>query len=88
MLHLPARAASLVVTVGLGELPELIRQSKEYAEAWQKRGLPGRYLPVDRHDHFSILEGSRVPTSGLGAVHPTATPARGSGTRQRRIAWG
>jgi hypothetical protein len=19
-------------------------------------GLPGRYLPVDRHDHFSILE--------------------------------
>ena len=52
----PAAAAPLVVTVGLGELPELIRQSEEYAAAWTTRGLPGRYLPVAAHDHFSILE--------------------------------
>jgi len=56
MLHLPARSSPLVVTVGLAELPELIRQSEEYAEAWTKKGLPGRYLPVEKHDHFSILE--------------------------------
>lgn len=56
ILHLPSRAAPLVVTVGLGELPELIRQSEEYAAAWKARGLAGRYLPVARHDHFSILE--------------------------------
>jgi acetyl esterase/lipase len=56
ILHLPARASSLVVTVGLGELPELIRQSEEYARAWQRHGLPGQYRPVARHDHFSILE--------------------------------
>ncbi len=55
-LHLPARASALVVTVGLGELPELVRQSEEYARAWQRHGLPGEYLPVARHDHFSILE--------------------------------
>jgi hypothetical protein len=56
ILHLPARAAPLVVTVGLGELPELVRQSEEYAAAWQQAGLPGRYLPLAGHDHFSILE--------------------------------
>ena len=54
--HLPASAAPLVVTVGLGELPELVRQSQEYAAAWTARGLRGRYLPVPAHDHFSILE--------------------------------
>ena len=54
--HLPASAAPLVVTVGLGELPELVRQSEEYAAAWTGRGLRGRYLPVPAHDHFSILE--------------------------------
>jgi arylformamidase len=54
--HVPATAAPLVVTVGLGELPELVRQSEEYAAAWTSRGLRGRYLPVPAHDHFSILE--------------------------------
>jgi arylformamidase len=54
--HLPSHAGPLVVTVGLGELPELIRQSEEYAAAWTNTGLRGRYLPVPKHDHFSILE--------------------------------
>jgi arylformamidase len=54
--HLPSSAAPLVVTVGLGELPELVRQSEEFADAWRRRGLRGSYLPVARHDHFSILE--------------------------------
>jgi arylformamidase len=71
VLHLPERAAPLVVTVGLGELPELIRQSKEYAEAWQERGLPGRYLPVDGHDHFSILEELARPDGRLFAALKT-----------------
>jgi acetyl esterase/lipase len=68
LLHLPAHSSPLVVTVGLGELPELIRQSKEYAEAWQKKGLPGRYLPVDKHDHFSILEELARPDGKLFAA--------------------
>jgi arylformamidase len=71
LLHLPPRAAPLVVTVGLGELPELIRQSKEYAEAWQRRGLPGRYLPLDKHDHFSILEELASPDGALLAALTT-----------------
>jgi acetyl esterase/lipase len=65
LLHLPSRAAPLVVTVGLGELPELIRQSEDYWAAWQRRGLPGRYLPLEGHDHFSILEELARPTGRL-----------------------
>ncbi|HEV8616556.1 MAG TPA: alpha/beta hydrolase [Methylomirabilota bacterium] len=59
--HLPAQAAPLIVAVGLGELPELIRQSEEYAAAWQRHGLRGRYLPLAGHDHFSILEELAYP---------------------------
>ena len=65
ILHLPSRAAPLVVTAGLGELPELIRQSEEYAEAWKGRGLAGRYLPVSGHDHFSILEELARPNGAV-----------------------
>ncbi len=54
--HLPARASPLVVTVGLDELPELIRQSEEFAKAWLGRGLPGQYLPLPGHDQFSIVD--------------------------------
>jgi arylformamidase len=62
MRQLPTAAAPLVVTVGLGELPELVRQSADYAAAWSARGLRGRYLPVPAHDHFSILEELARPT--------------------------
>lgn len=68
ILHLPARAAPLVVTVGLDELPELIRQSAEYAEAWTNRGLPGRYLPLSGHEHFSILEELARPDGAILAA--------------------
>jgi arylformamidase len=54
--HLPASASPLVVTVGLGELPELVRQSADFAKAWTAKGLSGRYLPLEVHDHFSILD--------------------------------
>jgi hypothetical protein len=73
MLHLPTRAAPLVVTVGLDELPELVRQSKEYAEAWQKAALRGRYLPLPGHEHFSILEELAKPDGAIfGALKELA----------------
>src|SRR5215468_7037386 len=56
MFHLPRTSAPLVVTYGTAELPELCRQSIDYAAAWTKRGLPGRLLPVEGADHFTILE--------------------------------
>jgi len=75
MLHLPPRSAPLVVAVGLGELPELIRQSAEFATAWQKRGLPGQYLPIVGHDHFSILDELARPEGRLVAALTTLARA-------------
>jgi acetyl esterase/lipase len=73
--HLPAQAAPLVVTVGLGELPELVRQSEEFAAAWKRHGLRGSYLPVAKHDHFSILEELARPGGVvLGALRELARP--------------
>jgi acetyl esterase/lipase len=55
-LHLPATAPELVITYGTAELPELCRQSIDYAGAWLARGLPGLLLPVEGANHFTILE--------------------------------
>jgi len=54
--HLPATAGELVVAYGTHELPEFCRQSIEYARAWTELDFPGRLLPVDRADHFTILD--------------------------------
>jgi arylformamidase len=71
--HLPTSAEPLVVTVGLGELPELVRQSEEFADGWRRGGLRGAYLPVPRHDHFSILEELARPSGAiLGALKELA----------------
>jgi acetyl esterase/lipase len=63
--NIPASAPPLVVAVGAAELPELIRQSKEYAAALAARGLPARYLPLAGHDHFSILDELARPEGAL-----------------------
>ena len=56
MNNIPSESSPLVVTVGLGELPELIRQSEDYYNVWQCQGHPGQYLPIPERDHFSVLE--------------------------------
>jgi acetyl esterase/lipase len=76
ILHLPSRAAPLVVSVGLGELPELIRQSEDYWVAWRAKGLPGQYLPLPGHEHFSILDELARPSGRLfAALESLARPA-------------
>src|SRR5205085_11721157 len=41
LLHMPPMAGELVVAYGTNELPELCRQSTDYAQAWVERGLSG-----------------------------------------------
>jgi arylformamidase len=50
ILHLPEKAPPLIVAVGGSELPELRRQSKEYARAWTASGLEGQFLSLSGHD--------------------------------------
>lgn len=54
--HLPTRSGPLVVAYGTGELPELQRQSRDYHAAHLAAHLPSELLPLEGHDHFSILE--------------------------------
>jgi arylformamidase len=63
--HIPAQACPLVVTVGAAELPELVRQSADYAKAWLAAGRTGRYVPLPDHDHFSVLEELAHPDGKL-----------------------
>ena len=59
------RQAGLVVAYGTRELPELCRQSIEYGRRWTERDLPGRLLPVDGADHFTILDALARPEGVL-----------------------
>jgi len=61
LFHFPPMAGELIVTYGTRELPELCRQSIDYAQAWAERGLAGHLLPVDGADHFTILEALANP---------------------------
>jgi arylformamidase len=56
ILHIPPMAGELVVAYGTRELPELCRQSADYAQAWAERALAGQVLPVDGADHFTVLD--------------------------------
>ena len=58
-------AGPLVTAYGTRELPELCRQSIDYARAWVESGLPGHLLPIDGADHFTILEALAYPKGAL-----------------------
>lgn len=55
-LHLPKHIRALTVTVGAAELPELVRQSADYAQALRAAGFAAHYLPLPGHDHFTVLD--------------------------------
>ena len=65
MLNFPPLAGPLIVTYGTAELPELCRQSIDYAQAWVEHGLRGHLLPIDGVDHFTILETLAQPAGEL-----------------------
>jgi arylformamidase len=54
--NLPDRLPPLRMFVGGDELPELKRQSQNFAERAQARGLPVTLTELPRHHHFSILD--------------------------------
>jgi arylformamidase len=68
LLHLPAAAPPLIVSVGGDELPELRRQSSAYHAAWTGKGLPGELVPLPGRQHFSALEELARPDGLLTAA--------------------
>lgn len=65
LLELPSNSPPLTVAYGGGELPELQRQSREFAAARSRAGLPGRLVPLAGHNHFTILEELAQPDGAL-----------------------
>ena len=55
----------VAVAYGAAELPELVRQSREYAAALKKAGRPARELALPGEDHFTILEQLAQPSGTL-----------------------
>lgn len=55
-MHRTPGAPPCIVTVGGAELPELVRQSVEYAAYLRGKGRDGRELMLPGEDHFTILE--------------------------------
>jgi acetyl esterase/lipase len=63
--NIPSASSPLFAAFGTHELPELQRQSREYAHARSEAGLPGRLAPLPGHNHFTILEELARPEGAL-----------------------
>jgi acetyl esterase/lipase len=63
--NIPGDSPPLIVTYGTRELPELQRQSEEYAAARAAAGLPGRVEPVEGCNHYTMLEELADPRGAL-----------------------
>ena len=61
----PSRVVPLKLYAGADELPELRRQSQEYFEALQAKGLPVSLAFLPGHHHFSILGELARPDGAL-----------------------
>lgn len=66
--HLPKEPKPMTLAFGASELPELQRQSRDYASARGEAGLPTRLLALHTHDHFSIMEELIKPDGKLTAA--------------------
>jgi arylformamidase len=63
--HISTAMPPLRVAVGGGELPELVRQSTDYAAALKARGQPAQLAVMPGLDHFSIMEEIATPGGAL-----------------------
>jgi len=64
-VNLPPVAKPMAIAYGDGELPELQRQSSDYARQRALRVAQTIVLPLSGHDHFSILEELAGPNGQL-----------------------
>jgi arylformamidase len=63
--QISAPTPPLCITVGGDELPELVRQSTDYAKALEQRGLPASLSVLPDLHHFSIMEEIARPDGAL-----------------------
>jgi acetyl esterase/lipase len=64
-LRLPRGTSPVTVWVGGGERPEFIRQAELMANVWTGFDVPTRLVLEPGHNHFSVIEGLKVPSSAI-----------------------
>jgi len=58
---LPENCPPLITAVGADETDEFLRQSREYAKAWQDKGGQVQFMPISGFHHFDVvLEMGRI----------------------------
>lgn len=67
-LSMTTLSRPLVIAYGAAELPELQRQSREYAETLERNGASVTLAALPGHHHFSILEELADPQGKLTAL--------------------
>jgi acetyl esterase/lipase len=67
----PVVQKPLAIAYGSTELPELIRQSRDFHALRSAAHAPGPLVPVPGADHFRVLEALRVPNGSLLRVAAT-----------------
>jgi arylformamidase len=68
LLHLPGKAGPVCFAVGEDELPEMLRQTRDYYGRWTAAGLPGWDLTVSGANHFTIMDEVADPNGRLTAA--------------------
>jgi arylformamidase len=63
--HIGPDTKPFLVAVGGAELPELRRQSKDYADALEKAGYDVELMMPEGKDHFSVMETLADPDGAL-----------------------
>ena len=66
ILQLPRSSKQLDLFAGSAELPEMRRQTADYASARRAAGLPMQYAEIPDANHYTVLHGMM---NGEGAIH-------------------
>jgi arylformamidase len=65
IFNLPGQAGPVCFAVGENELPELLRQTRDYYTSWIAAGLPGWEQVVPDTNHFTIMDEMADPSGRL-----------------------
>lgn len=74
LLNLPPHSKPLELFAGSAELPEMRRQTADYANARRGAGLPMRYEEISGANHYTILNGLLRPD---GRIHQAVAAMAG-----------
>jgi arylformamidase len=67
VLNIPIGSKPVCFAVGAEELPEMVRQTRDYANAWEASGAPCRRAILSGVDHFTIMDELARPDGRLTA---------------------